>query len=175
MYSRVEWFSTFIDFLKPTHFCWSVIFLGTQFQKIDNIGTRGKVFIFKKSQGTLKINIFIWKLAETFLNPYTSKNNTKIKFEIFLFNFFFSPKLGKTIFDLYKVKINIFLNFTSFVALKDQRIPSPCRRLQKRHTNFVCADFRVTVQIFWGPATKERGNIETLNFGIGVQQQIGTK
>ena len=132
-------------------------------------------FHFQKITGTLKINIFIWKLAVTFLNPYTSKNNTKIKFEIFLFNIFFSPKLGKTIFDLYKVKINIFLNFTSFVALKDQRIPSPCRRLQKPHTNFVCADFRVTVQIFWGPATKERGNIETLNFGIGVQQQFGTK
>ena len=49
--SRVEWFSPFFDFWKPTHFCWSVIFLGTQFQKIDNIGTRGKVFIFKKSQG----------------------------------------------------------------------------------------------------------------------------
>ena len=30
-------------------------------------------------------------------------------------------------------------------------------------------DFRVTVQMF-----KERGNIKTCNFGIGVQQQFGT-
>ena len=28
--------------------------------------------------------------------------------------------------------------------------------------------------IFWGPATKEKGNIETWNFWIGVQQQFGT-
>ena len=27
---------------------------------------------------------------------------------------------------------------------------------------------RVTVQIFWGPATKERGNMKTWNFGIGI-------
>ena len=39
---------------------------------------------------------------------------------------------------------------------------------------FVCADFRVTVNIFWGPATKERGNIETCNFKIGVRQLFGT-
>ena len=26
--------------------------------------------------------------------------------------------MGKTVFDLYKVKINIFLNFSSFLALK---------------------------------------------------------
>ena len=28
--------------------------------------------------------------------------------------------------------------------------------------------FRVTPQIFWGLASKERGNIKTWNFGIGV-------
>ena len=34
--------------------------------------------------------------------------------------------------------------------------------------------FRVTPLIFWGLVPKERGNIETWNFGIGVLQQFGT-
>ena len=34
--------------------------------------------------------------------------------------------------------------------------------------------FRVTPLIFWGLAPKERGNIKTWNFGIGVLQQFGT-
>ena len=33
VHSRVEWFSTFLDFWKRTHFCWSGLFSGTQFQK----------------------------------------------------------------------------------------------------------------------------------------------
>ena len=41
-------------------------------------------------------------------------------------------------------------------------------------SSFFSSDFRVTVHIFWGPATKERGNIETWHFGIGDQQQFGT-
>ena len=36
------------------------------------------------------------------------------------------------------------------------------------------AHFRVTVQIFKGPATIERGNFKACNFGIGVLQQFGT-
>ena len=65
---RVEWFSTFFDFRKATHFCRSCIFLRVQFQKICNFGSeRGKVFIFQKITGTIQIIIFCWKFAETFL------------------------------------------------------------------------------------------------------------
>ena len=43
----------------------------------------------------------------------------KNKIEKVLFNIFFLPKMGKTVFDPYKVKINIFLNLSSFVAFKE--------------------------------------------------------
>ena len=46
---RVEWFSTFGDFQKLTHWCRSGLCLGVQFQKIGNFDKGGKVFIFKKS------------------------------------------------------------------------------------------------------------------------------
>ena len=69
--------------------------------------------------------------------------------------------MGNTVFDLYKVKINIFLNFSPFLALqKIKEYIRPCHRLEKV-SNFLCADFSVAANIFWGPATKERGNIET--------------
>ena len=81
--------------------------------------------------------------------------------------------MGKTVFDLYKVKINIFLNISSFLALKKSKnVFLLCCRLQNGTKKI--ADIRVTVNIFWGPATKERGNIKTWNFGFGVQQQFGT-
>ena len=49
--------------------------------------------------------------------------------------------MGKTVFDLYKVKINIFLNFSSFLALK---------KIKKN-----------TFPLSQACKTKERGNIET--------------
>ena len=67
LYTRVEWFSIFFEFWKPTHFCRSGIYSGTQFQKIGNFGrarawrTHDKVLIFKKSV-TLKINTFFENL-----------------------------------------------------------------------------------------------------------------
>ena len=59
---------------------------------------------------------------------------------MFTFVFYF-PKMGKTVFDLYKVKINIFLNFSSFLALK---------KIKKN-----------TFPLSQACKTKERGNIET--------------
>ena len=71
--------------------------------------------------------------------------------------------MGNTDFDLYTVKINIFLNFSPFLALqKIKEYVRPFHRLEKRFKFFfVVADFSVAANIFWGPATKERGNIET--------------
>ena len=50
----------------------------------------------------------------------------------------------------------------------------PVASLKNCFLSLFFAHFRVTLQIFWCPATKERDNIETWNFGIGVQQQFGT-
>ena len=62
-----------------------------------------------------------------------------------------------------------------FSFLKNQRIRSPLSQASKTFFFNFLTDFRVTVQIFWGPATKETGIIRAWNFGIGVQQQFGTR
>ena len=67
IHSRVEWFSTFFDFWKPALFCWSGIFLRTQFKKIGNFGCTltyhaRQSFLFQKIPGTLKINNFFENL-----------------------------------------------------------------------------------------------------------------
>ena len=84
--------------------------------------------------------------------------------------------MGKTVFDLYKVKINIFEYLFIFSFKQNQRICSPGPPLAGLKNVFVYCFIvcRVTAQIIWGPVTKERGHIETWNFGIGVQQQFGT-
>ena len=52
VYIRVEWFSTFLRFSKSNKFLPIKYIFGAQFQKIGKIGrARGKVFIFKTSQG----------------------------------------------------------------------------------------------------------------------------
>ena len=56
---RVEWFSTFLVFRKATHFCWSGIFLGGQFQQIGKFRCAGQSFYFQKFAGTLIMNIFL--------------------------------------------------------------------------------------------------------------------
>ena len=82
--------------------------------------------------------------------------------------------MGKTVFDLYKVKINIFLNISSFLAFKKIKEYIPPVAGFKKVFYAVDFTFRVTVQIFLGPTTKEIGHIKTWNFGFGVQQQFGT-
>ena len=128
LYTRVEWFSIFFEFWKPTHFCRSGIYSGTQFQKIGDFGrahawrSQDKVFIFKKSV-TLKFNTFFWKLVDTFLIHQRTIYKKKI-------NFYF-PQMDKPVFDLYKVKFFFFF-FTSFSALKEnQRIRSPLSQASK--------------------------------------------
>ena len=139
---RVEWFSNFFDFWKPTHFCWSGIFLGTQLKKICNFGCAAK-FLFSENHRDLKIFLLL-KICSNF--PI----------------FCMFQKWA----TLFKVKITIFLNFSSFLALKKikEYVP-PCRRLQKHYIQNFCADFIIL-------ATTERVNIKTWNFGIGVQQQF---
>ena len=90
---------------------------------------------FQKITGALKIYIFFWKFAETFI--IHQRTISKINFgTIFVYYYFLFTKTGKTVFDFYKVKINIFLNFSSFLALKNQRIRSPRTQVWKKLNNF---------------------------------------
>ena len=100
----------------PPHFCRLGIFLGTQFQKI------GK-FHLQKITGSLQIFNFYFLFAETFLILYIKEQSTKRKFEknICLIFLFYFRKMGKTVYDLYKVKINIILNVSQFLALKKSK------------------------------------------------------
>ena len=72
--------------------------------------------------------------------------------------------MRKTVFDLYKV--NIFFLFF-FLALKNQRIRSPCPGFKNLYKNFFSPDFKVRVKIFWGFATSEKATLshEILELG----------
>ena len=91
----------FLDFRKPTHFCWSSIFLGTQFQKYRQFWPSARTthprpsFHFQKITATLKIIIF-WKFGNTFLINQRTIDKNKIWKICFYF-----PKMGKTVLDLY--------------------------------------------------------------------------
>ena len=102
-------------------------------------------------------------MQKIFLMHQRTIDKKKIWRTFFIISFYF-PKKAKTVFDLYKVKINIFLNISSFLALKKSKnVFLLCCRLQNGKK---IADIRVTVNIFWGPATKERGNIKDMKFWI---------
>ena len=84
--------------------------------------------------------------------------------------------MGKTVFGLKNIFI-FFLIISSVFAFKQAKEHTLFQvKTIKKNLNKNCffAHFRVTFKIFRGPATKERGNIKTLNFGIGVLQQFGT-
>ena len=86
----------------------------------------------------LKINIFLWKLLDTFLIRQRTIYKKKI-WIFFLFNIqFYFPKMGKTVFDLYKFKIIFFEFHFIFSFNKNLRICSPCRRLQKGYKKNSC-------------------------------------
>ena len=85
--SFVGWsdLALFFDFWKTTHFCWSGIFLGTQFQNIANLGrARAAKFAFSKNQRDLKNQYFFYKLVDTFLIHQRTICKKKI------WNFFFN-------------------------------------------------------------------------------------
>ena len=72
---RVEWFSNFFDFWKPTHFWWSGIFLGTQLKKICNFGCAAK-FLFSENHRDLKIFLLL-KICRNLSNMYIKEQTTK--------------------------------------------------------------------------------------------------
>ena len=80
-YCTLGWsdWAFFFDCWKPTHFCWSGIFLGTQFQKIGNFGptcvARRAKFSFSKNHRDLKNQYFCLKTCRHLPVPSTSKNN----------------------------------------------------------------------------------------------------
>ena len=135
---------------------WSDLALFSIFENLHISAAQS--FHFQKITETLKINIYFWKLVDTSLLHQRTISKKKLKKKT-LFNIhFYFPKMGRTVFDLCKVKIIFF--FTSFLALKKNQIicTFPLSQASKKVLHFV-VDFRVTVQIFKGLATKERGNI----------------
>ena len=78
--------------------------------------------------------------------------------------------MAKTVFDLKNSK-KIFFEVSFQFSLLNKLKNIFCFRWNlKKLFKKKFAHFRVTAQIFWGLATKERGNLKTLNFGIGVLQ-----
>ena len=79
----------------------------------------------------------------------------------------------KTVFYLYRGK-TIWVSLQFMLLNKLKNIFCFRCNLYKCEIKKICPHFMVTVQIFKGPATKERGNFKTCNFGIVFLQQFGT-
>ena len=145
----MEWFSTFSIF-ENLHISADHVYC-----IFRNSIKKNRQFRPRPRARTLKSNIFIWKFAETFI---IHQQSTKIKFKIY---FLFSEN-GQHCFWPVHGQNKYFFEFLSiFSFTKNQRIHSPLSQAWKTFQIFLCADFSVAANIFWGPATKERGNIET--------------
>ena len=112
----------FCDFRKATHFCWSDIFLGGQFQKSANFTTRPthawQTFHFQKKQGPLK-----WiSVVENFQSPflYIEEQSPKINLKLKLVKYFLFFKNGQNGFDLKNSK-TIFWSISSVFAFKQAK------------------------------------------------------
>ena len=98
---RVDWFNIF-DFWKPTHFCWSGIFLETQFQKSAISATRTRFaraekFSFSKNHQNLIIFFVVENLQKPFLyvQLYIKEQTTKKNCKKICWIFFFLSKNGQ--------------------------------------------------------------------------------
>ena len=81
--------------------------------------------------------------------------------------------MAKTVLNLKNINFFFFfLSISSVFPFKQakEHILFQVKPLKKFNNIIFEAHFRVTAQIFWGLATKERGNLKTWNFGIGVLQ-----
>ena len=92
-YNRVEWFSTFFDCWKPTHFCWLGIFLYT-IQKNQQFRPRAWATHARQSFNFQNITKYLWKLVNTFLIHQRTIYKKKIcKKNLFIIHFYFQ-KMG---------------------------------------------------------------------------------
>ena len=86
---RVEWLSTILQISKTTQGCWSGIFWGAQFPKIDNFGNAR--ILFSKSHKALNLFLKICKKPSL----YFKIQSPKIIFEIECWKEFFLQQLAK--------------------------------------------------------------------------------
>ena len=142
----------FLDFRKPTHFCWSSIFLGTQFPKIGSFSLASTLHAreslhFLKNQSDLKNWYFFWKFTKTFLMHQRTIDIKKIWNFLYSMIFYFT-KMVKTQNCFWSIQGQnkyFFEYLFIFSPIKNQRIPSPHLRLQKGFKFFFLADFKVKV------------------------------
>ena len=100
-YNRVEWFSTFLQFSKSyTFLLIRFIFMRSipknlQISPSARASRARQSFPFQKIAGTLKMNIFLWKFAEStlYIKEQSPRRNFEIKsWLIFLKNYQKWPK-----------------------------------------------------------------------------------
>ena len=112
---RVEWYSTFCDFLKRALRCRSRIFLWVQLKKNPaNLVARAahsrQSFHFPKIAGTLTMNIF-WNLCKYL--PFTSKNNPQKKNDkLNGFWISFRPQNGQNLILTWSNEMQFYLRFS---------------------------------------------------------------
>ena len=102
MYSRVEWFSTFLDFRKRIHtFLLIKYIFRNSIPKKLQIRPRASAshgrqsFHFQKITGPLKIKIYFWKFVDTFLIHQKTIDKNKIRSKTNFIIIFYFPKRVK--------------------------------------------------------------------------------
>ena len=154
VYNRVERFRTFCDLLKWAHCCrsGSLIFLNVKFDYTHAVHVR-QSFHFQKIIATLKM---LENLQISFLQSWK-----KIWNETLLYNSFWLIKWAKLL-STWSKKTFILVDFLFFFSLKVKkktRHPpvrtAHCAQAPKSLIKQFLAHFRVTVTIFWSPASSE--------------------
>ena len=72
----------------------------------------------------------------------------------------------KTVFDLYRGRQKFGLSSVFAFRQAKEQILFQVQPLKIWNTTFLCAHYRVTVQIFWGPATSENATLTLLYMAV---------
>ena len=165
--SRVEWYSTLWRFSKTgtmlpiRYICMSTI-------PKNRLNWLGKVLIFKTRQGKGLKKIFFPKYLRT-PSFYFKEQSPKRKYENqIVWNFLLGPQDGQFGFIRPNQRKNIFLSFSLFLALKNQKRHSSQAQTPKTLQFLVFAYFWVIVKKILRPCcAKLKSSISKWNFGIG--------
>ena len=147
----MEWFSTFCDFRRRTHFCRSGIFYEINSKNVANFAANYSITVLKITE-SLKLNIFL-KICQYL--PFTSKSNCLYSI---------GPQNEQDGFFTWTKKKNHF--FKIFFFIKSNK--TFLRLAQNPVFCLLCADFWVIVKMFWACA-KFKSNISMSNFGTTWQ------
>ena len=149
----MEWFSTFCDFRRRTHFCRSGIFYEINSKNVANFAANFSITVLKITE-SLKTEHFFFNLP---IPSFYFKEQLPTLYSI-------GPQNEQDGFFTWTKKKNHIFKF--FFYIKSNK--TFLRLAQNPVFCLLCADFRVIVKMFWACA-KFKSNISMSNFGTTWQ------